>query len=337
MAKTRQSNIELCRIIAILAVMLIHTTFQSLGFNVSFGVLLLAGFSIIGVNVFVMLTGFFTATPKKTSLFNLAFICFFWMVVKVLCRFVCNEPITYKLFFFVTTSNWFLPSYIGLLFFAPILNFFCNMVNKKTLRGVVTAMLIIEIWFDWLPPHPSISLGTNGGHSVLSFLILYLLARAIRLYGLPTWFKRLSTLIYLLCSLLLAFLGLFLLWHGNEDMVGWLFYDNNPIVILSSVAFLSMFEKMKLKPSKFINHVAKSTLAVLLGHSAIFFAYTKQFKYLYDHFSNMHVVLFWALSIIIVFCSIILIDQIRIWLYQPIEKKMMAKINNNNIFELPTH
>ena len=120
-------------------------------------------------------------------------------------------------------------------------------------------------------------------------------------------------------------------------MVGWLFYDNNPIVILSSVAFLTIFEKMKIKQSKSINHVAKSTLAILLGHSAIFFAYTKHFKYLYDHFSNMHLVLYWALSTIIVFCSIILIDQIRIWLYQPIEKKMMAKINNNNIFELPTH
>lgn len=44
----RKSNIELCRIVAILCVMLIHSTFQSLGKDVSFGVMLLAGFSIIG-------------------------------------------------------------------------------------------------------------------------------------------------------------------------------------------------------------------------------------------------------------------------------------------------
>ena len=72
MASKRLSNFELCRIIAILCVMLIHSTFASLGHNVSLGIMLLAGFSIIGVDVFVMLTGYFTATPKKSGLFNLA-------------------------------------------------------------------------------------------------------------------------------------------------------------------------------------------------------------------------------------------------------------------------
>ena len=106
----------------------------------------------------------------------------------------------------------------------------------------------------------------------------------------------------------------------------------NPIVILSSVAFLMIFEQMDIQ-SKFINHIAKSTLAVLLGHSAIFFLYTKQFKYLYDNFSGIQVVAFWALAIIIVFGASIMIDQIRLLLYKPIENYMKAKIKNNNIFE----
>ena len=75
----RQSNIELCRILSIVLVILVHTTFQSLGADCSsLGILMLAAFSIIGVDVFVLITGYFSAEPKKNSLANLLFICFFW-------------------------------------------------------------------------------------------------------------------------------------------------------------------------------------------------------------------------------------------------------------------
>ena len=253
------------------------------------------------------------------------------MIIKVICHYAFNLKIGYKGFFFVTNSNWFIPSYIGLLFFAPILNLFCNSVSKKMLVGVVAALLVVEIWFDWIPPYPRISLGTNGGHSVLSFLILYLMSRTIRLYGLPMWFKRLSPFIYIGCSLLLAF-GWVVLLNGYENKVGWVYFDNNPIVILSSLAFLVTFEQIKIGQVKFINHIAKSTLAVLLGHSAIFFIYTKQFKYLYDNFSGIQVMGYWALAIIIVFCASIAIDQLRLLMWKPIEMQLRKRIKKNELF-----
>lgn len=335
MEKQRCSNIELCRLASILCVMVVHSTFQSLGFNVPFGILLTAGFSIIGVDVFVMLAGYFTATPKKTSIINLAFVCLFWMFVRLAFRYGFGSNVSYSSFFFITSSNWFIPAYFGLLFFAPILNLFCAQVNKKTLWTMVFALLIIEIWFDWLPPHPAISLGTNWGHSVLSFLILYLLARAIRLYGLPNWFKKYSLIIYLGCSLIIASMAYVVIRLGHIGLVRWCFADNNPIVILSSVAFLTIFEKVKMPQSNFINHLAKSTLAVLLGHSAIFFLYKKQFNYLYSHYDGLQVVLYWALAIFVVFISSIAIDQIRLLLYKPIERLMKSKIKNNTIVEWP--
>lgn len=61
----RQSNIELCRLVSILLVMILHTTHQSLGTDVSLGIQMLEGFTIIGVNVFVLITGYFSATLKK--------------------------------------------------------------------------------------------------------------------------------------------------------------------------------------------------------------------------------------------------------------------------------
>ena len=133
--KIRQSNIELCRIASILLVMLVHTTYQSLGDDMSLGALMLGAFSIIGVNVFVLITGYFSVIPKKTSLLNLSFICLFWMIVKVICRYEFEQPLGYKFAFFVTSSNWFIANYIGLLFFAPILNSFTVTASKRALRG----------------------------------------------------------------------------------------------------------------------------------------------------------------------------------------------------------
>lgn len=136
MGLKRQSNFELCKIIAIILVMLVHSTFSSLkNTELGIGVYLLAAFSVIGVNVFVMITGYFSTTPKKSGLINLAFICLFWMVIRVICRYFGGESIEFKHLFFITSSNWFIPCYIGLLFLTPLLNLFCNSVNKNTLLG----------------------------------------------------------------------------------------------------------------------------------------------------------------------------------------------------------
>lgn len=327
----RQSNIELCRLVAILLVLLVHTTVQSLGDVSTLGILLLEGFSIVGVNVFILITGYFSATPKKTSLANLGFICIFWCIIKVICRHAFGEVVNFKDLFFITSSNWFISSYLGLLFTAPILNSFCNSVKKRTLWGVVIALVLIEVWFDLLPPKPGVLMGSQGGYSVFSFMILYLMARAIRIYGLPEWFKKISPLLYIVCSLTMGF-GAFLSPKiVDGGLRGFVFAYSNPLVILSSVSFLMTFERINLS-SRFVNHIAQSTLAVLLGHTAIFFLYRKQFKYLFDHFSGFEIVGYWSLSILIVFLGTIVVDQIRILIYKPIDKWLRRTIKNNELF-----
>lgn len=331
MTKQRQSNIELCRLASILLVMLVHTVGKSLGDDVAFGALLLKGFSIIGVNVFCLITGYFSATPKKTSLVNLAFICFFWMFFKIGARYVFGEEIGLKDFFFLTSANWFIASYIGLLFIAPILNSFCNNVSKKTLWLGGVFLIIIEVWFDLLPPHPKVSLGTQYGYSVYSFMTIYLLARAIRLHGLPKIFKNLCPYIYVFCSLILGFTAYVCQTTHHHELMKVVFAYSNPIVILSSVAFLMTFETMTIK-SNFINHISKSTLACLLGHTSIVFLYTRQYKYLYDHYTGFELVGYWIMATFIVFVASILIDQLRLLLWKAISGWLTTHIEHNNIY-----
>ena len=264
MAKERLSNIELCRLASILLVMLVHTTQQSLGNDMNYGAFLLEGFSIIGVNVFILITGYFSTTPKKTSLINLAFICLFWMIIKVAIRYSCGEQVSVKDAFFITSSNWFIASYIGLLFIAPILNRFCNTVSNKTLFQGVIILLCIEVWFDLLPPYPGVKLGSQRGYSVFSFMILYLLARAIKLYGFLDTFKKYAPYIYIVCSIVLASSAYACQLVGHNELTKLIFAYSNPLVILSSVAFLMTFERIKvnsnmIKVSQVIAHLHNLT------------------------------------------------------------------------------
>ena len=329
---SRQSNIELCRIASIVLVMLVHSTFQSVGWDCSsFGVLLLAAFSIIGVNVFVLITGFFSAEPKIVSLVKLLFICFFWMVIKVMIRYVLGQPVQWGDIFFVTKSNWFIPSYICLLFLAPVLNAFCNSANKRVLLGVTLGLIAFEIWFDLIPPSPDVTLGSQRGMSVLSFVALYLLARFIRLYGVPHWFRRWSFLIYLLCSIFLGVVA-FLDFRMGHSHVRLVYAYSNPIVIISAVSFLLSFEKIDMKENRLINHFSQSVLSVLLAHSAIFFLYSKQFLFLFTYHSGVIVVVFWTLSVVLVFVASITVGQMRLLMWIPIERMLRQVVKNNELF-----
>lgn len=133
----RQSNIELCRIVSILLVMILHSTYNAVivmgGGN--FLLYYISALSIIGVNVFVMITGYFSTTPKKTSLINLTFICLFWAIVKAITHLFLGLKNSYADILFLTNANWFIPCYIGLIFMAPIFNAYCEKASKKQLLG----------------------------------------------------------------------------------------------------------------------------------------------------------------------------------------------------------
>lgn len=94
--KTRQSNLELCRILAILLVVLVHANFAWCGWpsnfsECNFARLLTEGFAIIGVNVFVLITGYFSTSIKIKSLANLVYICLFYAVIRLLVGYVTGR------------------------------------------------------------------------------------------------------------------------------------------------------------------------------------------------------------------------------------------------------
>ena len=322
----RQSNLELCRIASIVLILLLHSDFAVFGTpeklsDTSLLLLVLESFAVVGVNVFVLLTGYFSATPKKGSLINLLYICFFYGTIKIIFHVISGPPLTISKLLFVSNSNWFVPAYLGLLLFTPALNSMCEKLTQKQLLGGVLLMLGYEIYMGLYPAIWANVAGFNLGYSVMSFMVLYVIARYISLYGIHRYIEKYSFTLYIVSSLLLAGVSYSTL-AMNIDKMKFMFAYANPLIIFSSVCFFITFEKIEIGVNKVINYVAKSVLAVLIVHtSAEVFPFIKsQYLYLYSHYSGFGLIAFWILSIVVTFVFSLLLDQLRILSYNQILK-----------------
>lgn len=334
----RSSNMELCKICAIILVLLVHSVFPITGrplttndSNVS--ALFWQALSIIGVNVFVLVTGFFSTVPKWKSVLNILFICLFYAVCRVLYE-LFTHNFNYESIFFVSKSNWFVTAYFGMLLLTPALNSCEKFMSKRSFGLMVLILLLFETWFGFIPGYGSQHFGS--GYSILSFSILYLLGRYISLYGFPSVIIKWSGTLYLVSTFVISVLAYCILLLGwRTDIMIPTFYEyTNPLIIFSAVCFILFFTKLRVGQSKFINHLGKSTLAVLLIHTMEPFTSWRKmlFTNLWQNYSGIQLILYWALSIMAIFIVCCLIDQIRLLLWKPIQNYLNFRIKRNEIF-----
>ena len=304
-------------------VMLLHSGFQVFGWpehwsDTTFGLILLESFCIIGVNVFVLITGYFSTKPKLHSLCNLFYICIFYELILLVMDLCIGHSVTFSRLFLITRSNWFIPTYLGLVLFAPIINAFCEKTTKLRLGCMITILLSYETYMGFFPAMPQIAVGFQYGCSVLSFIILYLIGRYIFIFGLPRLIIKNSLFIYIFCSLVIAIAESSVLSFGYGHIT-WLIYAyNNPLVILSSISFFVFFTRIEIKQNNVINHISKSVLAVLLVHASgsVVRFINPQYVCAFDRYSGIQLMIIWISLIIIIFFSTVFVDQIRLWTYK---------------------
>ena len=326
-SKTRQSNIELCRILSILLVVLVHSQISVFGFPRAEGidtflVYALESLSIIGVNVFILISGYFSIRLKFKNIINLLYICLFYMTLLNILR-VATDSMELKYLFFISQSNCFIPRYIGLMILSPVLNAFCDNASKKTFQYVVIAITLFSCYwgfllYNWWPDF-------HHGYSLIYFCVLYLIARYLKLYGFGI-FYRFNNWGYIFSSLTLAVVAYYLAIKGIKESTIWRVFDyNNPVVLFSSICFFISFAKLNIPANRAINFVAQSTLAVLLLHThKVISEYLKDiYRCLKE--GNIFIYLIGMVGCIIVILIIsVLVDQIRIksfnYLYHKLEK-----------------
>lgn len=317
----RSSNIELCRIFSILCVLLVHSQFYALGMprrvdTDSVVSIVLEACGIIGVNAFIMISGYFSIRLKLRAFLNLGYICLFCAVVTGALAWA-NDRFQPESLYFLTNGSWFVRAYIGLMILSPVLNAFADRSTRRQLLTVVTLLLVYQTWFAWKPGARMQDFAQ--GYSILSFCVLYLLMRCVRRYDLRLSLSA-SLLLFAVCTGTIAGLHCLSLSLGTDLHQ---FDYNNPLVILSAFAFFQFFLALPAGHWPLVNHLAQSTLSVLLLHNA-----SATWPYVKDLFRQLPTsspllylpALCGALLAVLLACT--LIDQLRLFTFARIEKAL---------------
>ena len=333
----RDSNLELARIVAMLLVLVVHACFRALGWPSHIELMEVPGFtitkilveslSIVCVNLFVLISGWYGIHFKIKKLANLFFsVIFFSVLVYGLMISLGVEHLGVKgvaSIFMFTEDYWFIKSYIVLMFISPVLNKFIETSTQKQLLTVVVSLLAFQTAYGWTDA----AMEFKFGCSALSFMVLYLLARYIRLYA--DKFRNIGKIAfivgYIISCLITASMALFSLKYPIfDDALSYVYAYTNPFTIFVSVCLLLFFSKLRFK-SKLINTVASSCFSVYLLHTSpfLFERYCQTIRRIFFSGSSIISVIGMIFAFILaVFVVSVLLDLLRKALWSLIENNV---------------
>lgn len=316
----RQSGIELLRIVAIVMVLVCHANARVLGlpsraevFSVpapSIARMLFGAMAVYGVNIFVMISGWFGIHAKPKGLAKLLFEVLFllWGIYAV---FLLTGNATFnmhdiKVCLALTDEYWFVMAYVGLYIFSPVLNAFVEKASKRELQLLLVGFYVFQCYYCWA----SGTLDYFRGYSITFFFGLYLTARYFRLYPVRI-LSRHGGLVYVASLAVVTTVSVVaLVLVGNWARM--LRYDN-PLVIVGAIGLLNAFSHLRFH-SRLVNSLATACFAVYIIHfdPLVFHYFAMAVKSIYNSTSGLVTVAAISMFLVAVFLACWLIDRVRL-------------------------
>lgn len=336
----RQTNMELLRITAMLLVLTVHAdfwTFHQPGpgdFRVdpvpAVTRVVIESVAIICVNLFVLISGWFSIRSTVRGFCNFAFQCLFFLtgiyVFAVMMGWSQFSAAGLLGRLTLTDSGWFVLAYMGLYVLSPVLNAYVKSASRSQLEELLISFYAFQTIYGWCAPSAAFIM---KGYSTFSFIGLYLLARYVRLYVPATNYKAWQ------CFAVAAatFLANSLWYIGSEclDMPlladkalsdKTLFYTN-PLVVAGAMAVVMGFSRLRVRQSRLVNWIAASSFAVFLLHIDPPMAqhvYKHVLYMLYRDLSGIPFLLSALGFMFVVFACAVLLDQPRIWIWRGLQR-----------------
>ena len=328
----RHSGLELLRLVAMYFIVALHVNFYAYGGPTVAELqtspwggsarVFLESLSIVGVNAFILISGWFGIRPKLKRVSELLFQCVFFCVVLYAFGVISGIPFAVKEaiknLFLVGNLNWFIKSYLVLYIFAPVLEDFAERASKRTFALVLAAFFGFQTIYGWLFP---VAAFFCKGYSAVSFMGLYLLARYVRRFS-PK-FAMASQLtdvsVYGVLSLVTTGAYVVCTWY-NIPLRNWFAYSS-PLVIAAALYLFLFFAKFEFKAG-IVDSAARSCYAVYLFHihPCVFASLLLPVV----SFMVARPALIWMIPFFLwggVFVPAILLDKLRIWVWNRIIKR----------------
>lgn len=332
--KNRESNMELLRIVSMLLVMVVHANFRALPYPTQaealeepvssllrFGT---ESLSIICVNTFVLLSGWYGIRFKMNRLLEFLFQVFFFSLLCMSFVYFFDKDSSINLRRAVNTflmtgkwNYWFVKSYLCLYLFSPIINTFVENCTRKQFFGVLCIFLPFYFIYGYITRGAP---WFDNGYSGFSFIVIYLIARYISIYrpSFSQYSKWIDLSLYIVFAVINTIIAFIATRYGHIGTAHKVYQYTSPIVIVQAIFFLLFFSKLHLK-NHFINWVGISCFSIYLVHSNSYIAgpyYDSIIKgWFYGIHSTTMFLLKTALFISCIFILSICIDKIRIRLW----------------------
>ena len=278
---TRNSNVELLRILLMYAILLWHV-FVHGGSISQMGTqnyechtntpieLCLCCILCIAVDCFIFISGYYGIKFKWRTLVSYLLMGMFWSLITFSIAIISdntalNSENIYKAFCpFTSKLWWFFTYYILLYLFSPIINSGLDYISEKRQYNILLIILYVIGYLYHL------IIGKLSLHSGISqpfnMLFVYVLGRYMRKFDLHlSWRIFALSEVLLLCSILLLYT-----YQGNSSLV-WHFYTNgNPLVIIAATSLFFIFSTKEFH-NKAINTFSKSIFAIYLATDALYY------------------------------------------------------------------
>lgn len=327
----RQSNFELLRIIAMFMVLTVHADYQvfhqptaemvKTRFLDALTINFFESAAIIGVNVFVLISGWFGIKSSLRGflnfIFQVLFFNFLWVAYFLISGELSFSPKLITNALLITANNWFVTCYAVLYIFSPILNFYLDNTPKRRQALLLLAFFAAQTLWGCIYRNEAF----NFGYSTSSFIGIYLLAGFVRRYKLDCYSAIGGVIAYLSITLFITVVLLVAENFGFQFGVVLLNY-NNPLVVASSLALLLAFSKMNLGYSKIINFIAASSFAVYLFHGTPTLFGLNPYADFVEQANRIGGFLAIAILLICVFACSVILDQPRKWLWKFLSSKI---------------
>lgn len=280
--------------------------------------------SIVGVNLFVFISGYFGIRLRKSSVGNLLFQVYYFAAIAFVGLWLVSGSLPtetrdyLKLFFPLSHNVWFVPCYFILMLLSPVLNAFIERQTARSLAIYTGALYLIA--YVWANVWGSVS-GFDG-YGWGFFIILYLTGAAVRKWSDDHRMKKsLAIAGYAVCTMLIVGAA----WLQNYFPVGrsLLWAYDCPLVYLSSICLFLFFVNLEIAPNKTVNTIAASSFAVLLFHMSACSRYPRVCGYLFERYSGPVVILLTAFAVVAYYAAALLLDQPRKYLFNRVIAKYL--------------
>lgn len=345
--KKRDANIELLRIVAMLMIITLHFNIHSKALlvlgepasNVQIFATVLEAIAITGVNVYVLISGYYLSSSKvrlSKVLLLILQVYFYTLLISGAMMFVgaysvkpedkLDRALRY-LFPISSEHYWFVTAYVIMYVLAPVMNAAVNTLKRKQLKTVIIGLLT---WFCFIKSIVPVKFGTDRmGYDFGWFICLYLIAAYIRKYNIVLFRDaKKSALVYLISVVVIAAFSL-VFYKINFDTGNFNYYAEVPchynffFALTGALGLFSVFRFMRLKENLLadvIRIIAPYTLGVYLLHMHFEIAdrWVEWIEQIIGETPLDNVLTFFihlVVSVLIVFFAGIFVDWIRKYIF----------------------